>query len=184
MMERQQIHATMGELKLFGMKAAYDEIIKVALKRSHEPQQIVGDLLQAEISEKHARSIRYQMTIAKLPLAKDLAEFAFAGRRLTRVWCATSAAASSWPTSATSCWWAAPARARRTWPSRLPGLASPDGARPGLQRGRPRQPLEAEARAGRQGAHRPTTSPGSTCGAGRTRLPAVRAVGLSAAVST
>ncbi len=61
------------------MKAAYDEIIKVALKRSHEPQQIVGDLLQAEISEKQARSIRYQMTIAKLPLAKDLAEFAFAG---------------------------------------------------------------------------------------------------------
>ncbi len=70
-MERQQILATMGELKLFGMKAAYDEIIKVALKRSHEPQQIVGDLLQAEISEKQARSIRYQMTIAKLPLAKD-----------------------------------------------------------------------------------------------------------------
>ncbi len=67
MMERQQILATMGELKLFGMKAAYDEIIKVALKRSHEPQQIVGDLLQAEISEKQARSIRYQMTIAKLP---------------------------------------------------------------------------------------------------------------------
>lgn len=63
MMERQQILATMGELKLFGMKAAYDEIIKVALKRSHEPQQIVGDLLQAEISEKQARSIRYQMTI-------------------------------------------------------------------------------------------------------------------------
>ena len=42
MMERQHILATMGELKLFGMKAAYDEIIKVALKRSHEPQQIVG----------------------------------------------------------------------------------------------------------------------------------------------
>ena len=79
MMERQNILATMGELKLFGMKAAYDEIIKVALKRTHEPQQIVGDLLQAEISEKQARSIRYQMTIAKLPLAKDIAEFAFDG---------------------------------------------------------------------------------------------------------
>ena len=72
MMERQQILATMGDLKLFGMKAAYDEIIKVAVKRTHEPQQIVGDLLQAEISEKQARSIRYQMTIAKLPLAKDI----------------------------------------------------------------------------------------------------------------
>ncbi|MGE5932779.1 ATP-binding protein, partial [Klebsiella quasipneumoniae] len=32
-----------------------------------------------EISKKQARSIRYQMTIAKLPLAKDIAEFAFDG---------------------------------------------------------------------------------------------------------
>jgi DNA replication protein DnaC len=78
-MERQQILATMGELKLYGMKAAFDEIIKTAVKRSHEPQQIVGDLLQAEIAEKQARSIKYQMTIAKLPLAKDVAEFVFAG---------------------------------------------------------------------------------------------------------
>ena len=78
-MERQQILATMGDLKLHGMRAAYDEIIKVAVKRTHEPQQVVGDLLQAEISEKQARSIKYQMTIAKLPLAKDIAEFAFAG---------------------------------------------------------------------------------------------------------
>ncbi|SFL97761.1 CheB methylesterase [Methylorubrum salsuginis] len=39
MMERQQIPAAMGELKLFGMKAAYDENIKVAVKRTYEPQQ-------------------------------------------------------------------------------------------------------------------------------------------------
>ena len=79
MMERQNILATMGELKLFGMKAPHDEIIKVAVKRTHEPQQIVGDLLQAEISEKQARSIKYQLTIAKLPLAKDLDVFQFEG---------------------------------------------------------------------------------------------------------
>lgn len=36
-----------------------------------------GDLLTAEISEKQARSIKYQMTIAKLPLAKELEEFDF-----------------------------------------------------------------------------------------------------------
>ena len=79
MMERQQILATMGELKLYGMKAAFDEIIKVAVKRAHEPQRIVGDLLSAEIAEKQARSIKYQITIAKLPLAKDVDEFTFAG---------------------------------------------------------------------------------------------------------
>ncbi len=50
-----------------------------AVKRQHEPQRIIGDLLNAEISEKHARSIKYQLTIAKLPLAKDLDDFQFEG---------------------------------------------------------------------------------------------------------
>ena len=69
----------MGELKLYGMKAAFDEIIASAVKRQHEPQRVVGDLLAAEIAEKQARSIKYQITIAKLPLAKDVADFAFDG---------------------------------------------------------------------------------------------------------
>jgi DNA replication protein DnaC len=77
-MERAQILETMSGLKLFGMRAAYDEIIATAVRRQHEPQRIVGDLLAAEIAEKRARSIKYQMTIARLPLAKDLADFAFA----------------------------------------------------------------------------------------------------------
>ncbi|WP_425500093.1 IS21-like element helper ATPase IstB [Pikeienuella piscinae] len=67
----------MGKLKLYGMRASYDEIITTALKRQHDPQKIIGDLLTAEISEKQARSIKYQMTIAKLPLAKELEEFDF-----------------------------------------------------------------------------------------------------------
>jgi DNA replication protein DnaC len=78
-MERSQILETMSGLKLFGMKAAYDEIIATAVKRQHEPQRVVGDLLAAEIAEKQARSIKYQMTIARLPLAKDLGDFAFEG---------------------------------------------------------------------------------------------------------
>ncbi len=69
----------MGGLKLFGMKAAYDEIVATAVKRQHEPQRVVGDLLSAEISEKQARSIKYQITIAKLPLAKEIEEFVFDG---------------------------------------------------------------------------------------------------------
>ena len=77
-MERSEILSVMGELKLYGMKAAYDEILGTAIKRQHEPQRLVGDLLSAEISEKQARSIRYQITIAKLPLAKDVDEFRFA----------------------------------------------------------------------------------------------------------
>jgi DNA replication protein DnaC len=78
-MERTQLFDLMGELKLYGMKDAFDEIMATAVKRQHEPQRIVGDLLTAEINEKQARSIKYQLTIAKLPLAKDLDEFQFEG---------------------------------------------------------------------------------------------------------
>jgi DNA replication protein DnaC len=78
-MERSQILETMGGLKLFGMRTAYDEIIATAVKRQHGPQRVVGDLLAAEIAEKQARSIKYQMTIARLPLAKDLDDFTFDG---------------------------------------------------------------------------------------------------------
>ncbi|HVO25709.1 MAG TPA: ATP-binding protein, partial [Candidatus Margulisiibacteriota bacterium] len=76
-MERTQIFDLMGELKLYGMKASYDEIMATAVKRQHEPQRIVGDLLTAEINEKQARSIKYQIAIAKLPLAKELEDFDF-----------------------------------------------------------------------------------------------------------
>jgi DNA replication protein DnaC len=78
-MERTDLFDLMSELKLYGMKAAFDEIMATAVKRQHEPQRIVGDLLNAEISEKQARSIKYQLTIAKLPLAKDLDDFQFEG---------------------------------------------------------------------------------------------------------
>jgi DNA replication protein DnaC len=79
MMERSQILDAMGELKLYGMKAAYDELVANAVKRQHVPQQVVGDLISAEISEKQARSVRYQMTIARMPLARDVEDFRFEG---------------------------------------------------------------------------------------------------------
>ena len=78
-MERTELFDLMGELQLYGMKAAYDEIMATAVKRQHEPQRIIGDLLTAEINEKQARSIKYQLSIAKLPLAKDLDDFQFDG---------------------------------------------------------------------------------------------------------
>ena len=76
-MERSDVIDAMGKLKLYGMRAACDEVLTTAVKRQHEPQQIIGDLLTAEVREKQARSVKYQMTIAKLPLAKELEEFDF-----------------------------------------------------------------------------------------------------------
>jgi DNA replication protein DnaC len=77
-MDRADILAAMDTLKLYGMKGAFDAVIAAAVKRQHEPQRVVGDLLAAEIAEKQARSIKYQITIAKLPLAKEIEEFGFA----------------------------------------------------------------------------------------------------------
>jgi DNA replication protein DnaC len=78
-MERSDILELMAKLQRFGMRAAYDEVMATAVKRRYEPARVIGALLAAEIAEKQARSIKYQLTIAKLPLAKDLDGFTFAG---------------------------------------------------------------------------------------------------------
>ena len=78
-MERHEVLAMMTKLKLAGiMRTAYDDILADGLKRRHSVQQIIGALLKAEIADKTARSIKYQMASAKLPAAKELAEFDFA----------------------------------------------------------------------------------------------------------
>ncbi len=78
-MARTDVRELMSRLKLYGMRAAYDAVMTNGIKRRHEPPRIVGDLLRAEIAEKQARSIKYQLTIAKLPLAKDIDNFDFTG---------------------------------------------------------------------------------------------------------
>jgi DNA replication protein DnaC len=78
-MERQDLLDMMTRLELAGMRAAFDEVLATGLKRKHAVQDIIGDLLKAEIAEKQARSIKYQLTTARLPLAKELAEFDFTG---------------------------------------------------------------------------------------------------------
>ena len=77
-MERHEVLAMMTALKLAGMRAAYDDILADGLKRRHPVQQIIGTLLQVEIADKQARSIKYQMASARLPTAKELADFDFA----------------------------------------------------------------------------------------------------------
>ena len=76
-MERHEILEMMASLKLAGMRAAFDELLADGLKRQHPVQRIIGELLEAEIADKQARSIKYQMSVARLPLAKELADFQF-----------------------------------------------------------------------------------------------------------
>jgi IstB-like ATP binding protein len=78
-MERHEILDLMLALKLDGMRAVFDETVATGIKRQHSIQDTVGELLKAEIAWKQARSIKYQITLAKLPLAKEIAEFDFTG---------------------------------------------------------------------------------------------------------
>src|SRR3990172_9253212 len=78
-MERHEILDLMSQLQLSGMRAAYDEIVTTGVKRSQGLERVIGQLLQAEIAAKHARSINYQMGLAKFPLAKELADLSFKG---------------------------------------------------------------------------------------------------------
>ena len=69
----------MATLQLSGMRTAFDEVVADGLRRQHTFHQMFGALLQAEVAEKRARSIRYQMGAARLPLAKTVKDFRFAG---------------------------------------------------------------------------------------------------------
>ena len=79
MSERADILEMLAALQLAGMRAAYDEIVTTGIKRQHGVERIIGALLKAEIAAKQARSINYQMALAKLPLVKELSDLSFEG---------------------------------------------------------------------------------------------------------
>jgi DNA replication protein DnaC len=66
-----------GTLGLYGMKATFDEILAAGIKTRATPDKILCDLLEAEVAERQARSIRYRMGLAKFPVDKDLDRFDF-----------------------------------------------------------------------------------------------------------
>jgi hypothetical protein len=76
-MERHDILTAMTELKLLGMRAAFDEVVGKGMARRDEFYPLIASLIRAEHSHRQARSVRYQITIAKVPLAKDIDEFRF-----------------------------------------------------------------------------------------------------------
>jgi DNA replication protein DnaC len=77
MTERSEILDMMARLQLSGMRASYDEIVATSIKRQQGVERVIHALLKAEITAKQARSINYQLGAAKLPFAKEIAEFSF-----------------------------------------------------------------------------------------------------------
>ena len=76
-MARHKVLEMMSHLKLAGMKVQYDEIVSDGRKRNRSFEAMLSDLLEVEIADKRARSINYQLGIARMPLTKELSEFDF-----------------------------------------------------------------------------------------------------------
>jgi DNA replication protein DnaC len=79
MTERSDILEMLAQLQLSGMRATYDETVTMSIKRQHGVERVIHALLKAEIAAKQARSINYQLGVAKMPLAKELADLSFEG---------------------------------------------------------------------------------------------------------
>jgi|GEM_PF-3014247 len=76
-MPRGEIMALMKTLKFVGIPKAYDEVLAAGCKRRQSVEIIIEELLQIEVGERSARSIRYRMTQARFPVPKGLDSFEF-----------------------------------------------------------------------------------------------------------
>jgi len=76
-MQRAEMMDCLKAMRLYGMVAAFDEVIDEGIKRSRSSLEVLSRLLQAETAERQARSIRYQMSSAKFPVFRDLDSFEF-----------------------------------------------------------------------------------------------------------
>lgn len=76
-MLRDNILEIMGRLNLPGMKSALDEVLAAGIKQRRTHEKIVLDLLEAELAERTARSIRYRLRLASFPTEKDMDSFDF-----------------------------------------------------------------------------------------------------------
>jgi len=77
MVLRERLMEVIGILGLYGIKAGFDEILAAGIKSRATPEKILCDLLETELAERRARSIRYRMGLAKFPVDKDLDRFDF-----------------------------------------------------------------------------------------------------------
>ena len=79
------VAAELKSLRLYGMVGAWEEVVAqgntAAFQSSH---WLIEHLLQAEHSDRHMRSISYQLHTAKFPVHRDLAGFDFEHSKVDR----------------------------------------------------------------------------------------------------
>src|SRR5208282_4878982 len=101
LMERHEILEAMSELKLYGMRASFDEIAGKGLARRDELYPLIASLIRAERTHRQARSISYRIAGAKFPVLKDIDKFVFADTPVDEGQVRELASASSSTPSAT-----------------------------------------------------------------------------------
>ena len=70
-MPRSDVMDMMKSLKFVGIPKVYDEVLAGGRKRRQTTETIIEELLQIEVSERQARSIRYRMTQARFPIPNE-----------------------------------------------------------------------------------------------------------------
>jgi hypothetical protein len=130
-MERHEILEAMSELKLYGMRASFDEIAGKGLARRDEIYPLIASLIRAERTHRQARSISYRIGGAKFPVLKDIDTFTFADTPIDEGQVRELPPAPSWTLSAMQSSSAAPAPAKlicaSLWPRRS-SVPAPGGA--------------------------------------------------------
>ena len=71
------LHTQLKNLRLYGMAETWAEIKAEAPQRKQDisPEQLLSQLVNAEITDRYARSLRYQLKVAKFPIHRDLVDF-------------------------------------------------------------------------------------------------------------
>ena len=77
-MLRENILNCLKELRLEGMRDAYDEVFAIVQKHGDTPEKMLLRLLEFELAERNVRSMRYRLAQARFPIQKELEHFNFA----------------------------------------------------------------------------------------------------------
>ena len=81
-MLRESILNRLKELRLEGMRSAYDEAFAIGQKRGDTAEKLLLTLLEAEVTERSARSMRYRLAQARFPIQKELEHFDFTAAKV------------------------------------------------------------------------------------------------------
>jgi DNA replication protein DnaC len=76
-MQTQQLTEQLNTLRLRGMASALEESLTALSQKKLAPTTWLGQLLQAEIADRQARSYEYQLRLARFPVPRDIDSFDF-----------------------------------------------------------------------------------------------------------